>query len=98
MYLFLFTALAFACAGCLCALLGDLQNRVYVGLASFLAVNALIWGKFIVALFSSDDLLTSASLFLLSHFVTALAYLGTVYFLDARNMHSPAGTLVVHRD
>ncbi len=98
MYLFLFTALAFACAGCLCALLGDLQNRIYVGLTSFLAVNTIIWGKFIFALFSSADLLTSASLFLRSHLVTALAYLGTVYFLDTRSAQAPAGVLVVNRD
>lgn len=98
MYLFLFTALAFACAGSLCALFGDLQNRIYVGLASFLAVNTIIWGKFIFALFSSGDLLISASLFLMSHFVTALAYLGTVYFLDTRSAQPAAGALVVNRD
>ncbi len=98
MYLFLFTALAFACAGSLCALFGDLQNRIYVGLVGFLAVNTIIWGKFIFALFSSADLLTSASLFLLSHFTAAAAYLGTVYFLDTQNAPLRDSSLIADND
>ncbi|MEN9709227.1 MAG: hypothetical protein RIQ68_1635 [Pseudomonadota bacterium] len=82
---YLFTGLAFACAGGVCALLGDLQRRMYVGLACFLAVNALVWVRFVVALFQSDDLLGATGLFLLSHLAATCAYLATIYFLDVAN-------------
>lgn len=82
MYPFLFTGLAFACAGGVCALIGDLQRRMYLGLGAFLLVNAVIWGRFVYALFGSADLLGAAGLFLLSHLTATCAYLATVYFLD----------------
>ena len=82
MYPFLFTGLAFACAGGVCALIGDLQRRMYLGLAAFLLVNVVIWGRFVYALFNATDLLGAAGLFLLSHLTATCAYLATVYFLD----------------
>ena len=82
MYPFLFTGLAFACAGGVCALIGDLQRRMYLGLAAFLLVNAVIWGRFVYALFGPEDLLMAAGLFLLSHLTATCSYLATVYFLD----------------
>lgn len=84
MYPYLFTFMAFGCAGAICALIGDLKEKVYLGLASFLAVNAIIWAKFILALFSPADLFTAVSLFLLAHIAAASAYMGTVYFLDTQ--------------
>ena len=82
MYPFLFTGLAFACAGGVCALIGDLQRRMYLGLAAFLLVNAVIWARFVYALFGTEDLLLAAGLFLLSHLTATCSYLATVYFLD----------------
>ncbi len=82
MYPFLFTGLAFACAGGVCALIGDLQRRMYLGLTAFLLVNAVIWVRFVYALFGSGDLLAAAGLFLLSHLAATCTYLATVYFLD----------------
>ena len=79
---YLFTGLAFACAGGMCALLGDLQRRMYVGLACFLAVNAVVWVRFVVALVQSDDLLIATGLFLASHLAATCTYLATIYFLD----------------
>jgi glucose uptake protein GlcU len=79
---YLFTGLAFACAGGVCALLGDLQRRMYLGLACFLLVNGVVWVRFVVALFHSDDLLGATGLFLLSHLAATCAYLATIYFLD----------------
>jgi uncharacterized membrane protein len=79
---YLFTGLAFACAGGVCALLGDLQRRMYLGLACFLALNAVVWARFVMALFQSDDLLAATGLFLLSHLVATCTYLATLYFLD----------------
>ncbi len=95
MYPFLFTGLAFACAGGLCALIGDLQKRMYLGLASFMAVNAVIWGRFIYAVMTPSDLLTAAALFLLSHVAATCAYLAMVYFLDTASemdQHAMAAT------
>lgn len=82
MYPFLFTGLAFACAGGVCALIGDLQRRMYFGLAAFLLVNVVIWGRFVYALFGTDDLLLAAGLFLTAHLTATCSYLATVYFLD----------------
>lgn len=82
MYPFLFTGLAFACAGGVCALIGDLQRRMYLGLTAFLLVNAVIWVRFVYALFGSTDLLAAAGLFLLSHLAVTCTYLATIYFLD----------------
>jgi hypothetical protein len=56
MYPYLFTGLAFACAGGVCALVGDLQRRMYLGLTCFLLVNAVIWARFVYALFTSADI------------------------------------------
>ena len=82
MYPFLFTGLAFACAGGVCALIGDLHRRMYLGLSAFLLVNAVIWVRFVYALFGSADVLAAAGLFLLSHLVATCSYLSMIYFLD----------------
>lgn len=79
---YIFTGLAFACAGGVCALLGDLQRRMYLGLVCFLAINAVVWVRFVVALFQSDDLLVATAFFLLSHLAATCTYLATIYFLD----------------
>ncbi len=79
---YLFTGLAFACAGGVCALLGDLQRRMYLGLACFLLVNGVVWVRFVAALFQTDDLLGATGLFLLSHLAATCTYLATIYFLD----------------
>jgi len=79
---YVFTGLAFACAGGVCALLGDLQRRMYLGLTCFLLVNGLVWVRFVVELFQSDDLLSATGLFLLSHLAATCTYLATIYFLD----------------
>jgi predicted neutral ceramidase superfamily lipid hydrolase len=92
----LFTGLAFACAGGVCALAGDLQRRMYLGLACFLAVNAVIWVRFVHALFTAEDLLVATALFLLSHLAATCAYLATIYFLDTSG--EPTGMAAVARD
>jgi uncharacterized membrane protein (GlpM family) len=79
---YLFTVLGFACAGGVCALLGDLQRRLYLGLFCFLAINAVVWVRFVVALFGADDLFHATAIFLLSHLSATCAYLATVYYLD----------------
>ncbi len=93
---YLFTGLAFACAGGVCALLGDVQRRMYLGLACFLAVNAVVWVRFVVALFQSDDLLIATGLFLASHLAATCTYLATIYFLDV--MSEPATDPVLAQD
>lgn len=85
---FLFTGLAFACAGGVCALAGDLQRRMYLGLACFLAINAVIWIRFVHALFAADDLLLATGLFLISHLSATCAYLGMIYFLGGKEQAS----------
>ncbi len=89
MYPYLFTGLAFACAGGVCALVGDLQRRMYLGLTCFLLVNAVIWARFVYALFTSADLLMATGLFLLSHLAVTCVYLATIYFLDASSETAP---------
>jgi hypothetical protein len=88
MALFLFTGLAFACAGGVCALVGDLQRRMYLGLVCFLAVNGAIWLRFVHALFTADDVLVATGLFLMSHLTATCAYLATIYFLDTSDESS----------
>ncbi len=86
---YFFTGLAFACAGGVCALIGDLQRRMVLGLVSFLAVNAFIWGRFVLALIQLDDVLGATGLFLLSHLAATCTYLGMIYFLDVASEPSP---------
>lgn len=91
---YLFTGLAFACAGGVCALLGDLQRRMIFGLVCFLAVNAIVWVRFVMALVQPDDLLAATGLFLVSHLAATCSYLATVYFLDGASETASKPVLV----
>lgn len=94
MYEFVFTGLAFSCAGAFCALSGDLRKRTFLGLGCYMLVNALIWAKFIFALLMHDEFLMATSLFLFSHAVATCSYLAAVFFLDGANSARPDVWLV----
>ena len=82
MYPILFTGLACGGAGALCALLGDLRKQPNLGLASFLVVTVVIWGRFFYQAFASD-LALAAELFLLGQGVATCFYLAMTWFLDS---------------
>lgn len=94
MYEFVFTGLAFSCAGAFCALSGDLRKRTFLGLGCYIVVNGLIWTKFIFAVSMHDEFLMATSLFLFSQAVATCSYLAAVFFLDYANGTRPDVWLV----
>ena len=93
MYQFLFVGMACTCAGALCALVGDLRKQVSWGLAGFLVLNLLIWGRLFTQILSTQDLDVVAAQFLLAQALSTCSYLGMVYFLDSAPVAGGAATV-----